>query len=372
MDNSTSPSEPTLMPGQSPPLTVITPTDQGGIVVIAAALALIFALVSIVLRLFIRVEFRRRFFGDDAFMIIQTGLIFSAVSHGFGKVGKDVSDSDLVAWEKLSYVSDIFYLLTLWSTKISAALLFIRLSPDKTHNVLSHMFMGLSALLATISIFIICLRCQVAEPWLFVGIQCPGLFARWQTLASFDISSEVLLFLIAIYIVQGLQLALRKKMVVVFAFGLRLPIIAAAAIHLHYQGIAIGSADPSLDGVLPTVCAEIELCYAVIATTIPCLRPFVFALSTNYGGPKDTRTLTGNASKPGHDISMGSLSTSSKAGKAGNENQAVPATRWDGTGYNVDVVRGDHESMLSNDSKRMIINKNTEWIVDHEVRAKDI
>lgn len=59
------------MPGQSPPLTVITPTDQGGIVVIATALALIFALVSIVLRLFIRVEFRRRFFGDDVAALLS-------------------------------------------------------------------------------------------------------------------------------------------------------------------------------------------------------------------------------------------------------------------------------------------------------------
>lgn len=33
--------------------------------IIATALALIFALVSVVLRLFIRVEFRHRFVGDD-------------------------------------------------------------------------------------------------------------------------------------------------------------------------------------------------------------------------------------------------------------------------------------------------------------------
>ncbi|KAB5513115.1 hypothetical protein GE09DRAFT_638123 [Coniochaeta sp. 2T2.1] len=65
MDSSTSLPEPTVLPGQSPPLTVITSTDQSGIVIIATALALIFAFVSILLRLFIRVEFRHRFFGDD-------------------------------------------------------------------------------------------------------------------------------------------------------------------------------------------------------------------------------------------------------------------------------------------------------------------
>jgi hypothetical protein len=37
-------------------------------------------------------------------MIIQSGLVFCAVSRGFGKAGKDVSDLDLVLWEKVRYV----------------------------------------------------------------------------------------------------------------------------------------------------------------------------------------------------------------------------------------------------------------------------
>jgi len=61
--NSTAP--PALLPGQSPPLTVITPTDQGGILYIATALALIFAFISILIRLFIRMEFRHSFSNDD-------------------------------------------------------------------------------------------------------------------------------------------------------------------------------------------------------------------------------------------------------------------------------------------------------------------
>jgi hypothetical protein len=77
MDNSTSPSEPTLLPGQSPPLTVITPTDQGGIVIIATALALIFALISVLLRVFVRVEFRNRFFGDDVAALLSMASLLT-------------------------------------------------------------------------------------------------------------------------------------------------------------------------------------------------------------------------------------------------------------------------------------------------------
>lgn len=148
-------------------------------------------------------------------------------------------------------------------------------------------------------------------------------------------------------------------------------VIAAAALRLHYQGLELASADPSLDGVLATVCAEIELCYAVVATTIPCLRPFMFALNTNYGGPTQARTSPGTT-KPGYNISLGSMSTASKPAGAEKQDQAQPATRWDGAAYNVNVETGDHDSMVSNDSRRMIISKNTEWEVDYENPGKDV
>jgi hypothetical protein len=191
----------------------------------------------------------------------------------------------------------------------------------------------------------------------------------------------------SVYLVHGLQLAWGKKMVVVFAFGLRLllvypyslslraslfltssRVIVPAALRLHYERVELASSNPSLDGVMATVCAEIELCYAVVATTIPCLRPFMFALSTNYGGPTHAKTSPGNTTKKGYTISLAPLSTSSKLGNrnAKETDEPGPATRWDGAEYNVNVATGDHESMTSNDSRRMIISKNTEWTIDYE------
>ena len=134
-------------------------------------------------------------------------------------------------------------------------------------------------------------------------------------------------------------------------------IIAAAALRLYYQGIELASASPSIEGVLATVCAEIELCYGVVATIIPCLRPFMFALSTNYGGPTHMTTSAGNTMQPGYNISLGSLSTSSRLDKAERKGHSVPPTRWDGAGYNVKVETGDQHSFTSNDSRREIIMK---------------
>jgi len=61
-----------LLPGQSAPFTVITSTDQSGVVLIATSLGLGFAIISILLRIFIRLEFRNQIAKDDV-------LAFSAM-----------------------------------------------------------------------------------------------------------------------------------------------------------------------------------------------------------------------------------------------------------------------------------------------------
>ena len=67
-----------LLPGQSAPLTVITSTDQSGIVLIATALGLSFAIISLIIRIYIRLEFRHQFSRDDvvcALAMVRTSLL---------------------------------------------------------------------------------------------------------------------------------------------------------------------------------------------------------------------------------------------------------------------------------------------------------
>lgn len=114
-----------LLPGQSAPLTVITATDQSGIVLIATALGLSFAIISFIIRIYIRLEFRHQFSRDDVvcafamvspywrvsgrsidtrqvFAVIQSSTVFVAVSKGFGKTLADVDLVDLVPLQKAS------------------------------------------------------------------------------------------------------------------------------------------------------------------------------------------------------------------------------------------------------------------------------
>lgn len=125
--------------------------------------------------------------------MLQSSAVFVEVSKGFGKTISDISSIDLVQLQKVcpngegstlvitsltctpvqaSYASDILYILTLWLTKCSVGFLFLRLSPDKNHNMMSNMILLASTVLMAISVFLVALRCDLAHPWIFINGQC--------------------------------------------------------------------------------------------------------------------------------------------------------------------------------------------------------
>lgn len=151
-------------------------------------------------------------------------------------------------------------------------------------------------------------------------------------------------------------------------------VIASVALRLYYLNIEFHSSDPTLHGVLASVCTQIQLCYAIIAATTPCLRPFMTALSTNYGAAAQNKVIpTPSAAGTGrsnNEYSLSSLSKKSRsAGSDARKTQiSVPTTRWDQAEHRSAVVSGDQHSMDSHESRQMIISKNTEWAVEYEGR----
>ena len=144
-----------------------------------------------------------------------------------------------------------------------------------------------------------------------------------------------------------------------------------AILRLHWLGIQYSSADPSLDGVVACVFTQIQLSYAIFATTTPILRPFMGALNTHYGGPNETRTTptgTRRSDKSSGQPLSSLVSSRNKSQQRNLDRTIQPQIRWDNTEYNVQVSSAENEnrSLHSSDSRRMFISKNTEWAVDFE------
>lgn len=67
-------------------------------------------------------------------------------------------------------------------------------------------------------------------------------------------------------------------------------LIAITILRLHYLTISFGSSNPTLIGVPAVLLAQVELGWSIISATIPCLNPFMRAVSTNYGA-MDSETI---------------------------------------------------------------------------------
>jgi len=206
-----------LLQEQSAPVTIITSTDRSGLVLIAIALGLAFALVSLLIRVYVRREFSHQFARDDFVVAIAMVLLYQVNGHdlqltmfrysrcfnpvphlsqdrrvwarlsrkypfhrarGFAKGTRKSSGIDEVRHgltEQISYASDILYVVTLWLTKCSVAFLFLRLSPINRHTLASKVVLLVATVFTFVSIFLVALRCDLAHPWIFINEQCKNL-----------------------------------------------------------------------------------------------------------------------------------------------------------------------------------------------------
>lgn len=87
-------------------------------------------------------------------------------------------------------------------------------------------------------------------------------------------------------------------------------VIATAALQIHYQGQKLHSENPTLDGVAATICRQTEIFYAIMASTIPCLRPFLASFFTGFGAMGGETVIAGSQ--------IGSHSGNSRGEKGGS------------------------------------------------------
>ncbi len=72
---------------------------------------------------------------------------------------------------------------------------------------------------------------------------------------------------------------------------------------LHYLSREFSSLNSTLDGVFAAICTQIEMSFIIIAAIIPCLRPFMRTISTNYSAAQ-ARNPAGIARSLGDQHSM--------------------------------------------------------------------
>ncbi|MCJ1269405.1 hypothetical protein MMC22_009297 [Lobaria immixta] len=378
------------MSSSSPPTTVITPTDHGGLITITVAVGMTFALCSMLIRFYARIAINGPWSHDDTGLACSTILCVAqsiakmiSVTNGLGKAIHLINPSKLIAVEKSDYASDLLYVLAIYFSKVSAVFLFLRLTPNKRHVRFCYGILGTSTIWVVASIFAVALRCQLSQPWVN-DEHCVNIFLRWQIIGAFDVLTEAALFAMAIYLVLDLRITLQLKVFVVLAFTFRIPVIAFIIIRLHYLSIQLLSSDPTFSAVLASIWMQVHEDYIIIASTIPCLKPFMVACNTGWGHAAP-HTGEGSMGARGGSYALNSIN------KSGARNTLTSFPQPDSSdkhplrrvhGDTTTVVGGkprvlmDHQpdpspdetshSIASNDSQQMIIRREVGWTVTYD------
>ncbi|CAK1363244.1 unnamed protein product [Cercospora beticola] len=368
---------------------ITTDQDHGGIALTICTLMATWVVLCFVVRCYMRATVSGPFGMDDIvcsvatmFGMLQTTVSSVSISYGMGKALELLTESEIVKSEKAIYAAQLLYLITNMLTKCTVALLLARIVFIKSRVYACYGVLILSCVWGISAFLAQAIRCSQHPPWQIVGDQCPNNYRSWQIITAFNIIIEILLFAMPVWLVYNLQTELSKKVTVISVFSLRLPVIIAAILRIHYLGDMLGSSEPLLRGVPSFICLNIEMHWSLIAATIPTLKPFVGAFNTGWG-TYDTQGISGYGQGSGNSYALRSLGRrSARSGKAGTpaagtQNSNAEKDPIDGRqswGKNVTHVRSNRTSTGSDDSDRMIIRQTQTCEVHMEVedRADDL
>ncbi|KAK3705641.1 hypothetical protein LTR37_013249 [Vermiconidia calcicola] len=373
-------------------LYTVTPTDHTAYIVIATAVGLAILPVFGLIRYFVR---RATDIGADdvllfassAVAIVQSDITLRAPSSGLGQSTTILQPERVAVTEQLYYTSIILWVLSLALSKASTASLLMRLGVTKQHKMAFGAMLAFVALWSVASVFALALQCDLSQPWRLAGTQCPGTTLRWEITSAFDILFEVAVPFAAAALVWPLEAAIATKLNVTLAFCFRLPLVIIIAIRLLNFPANTLTRDPTLRLDLFVVWSQTQMFWSIISAIIPSLRPFLRGLSTyteDLGG-STTDPHSQRYAKPSEYELSNLRSTASNS----NHHQSQSQSHWKGGGDSskdfLDTIIGntgqhstsvgraqrradgnDQQSLDSNDSQNMIIQKDVQFTVAWE------
>ncbi|KAF2402029.1 hypothetical protein EJ06DRAFT_474359 [Trichodelitschia bisporula] len=265
----------------------MTQDDHAGVLWIASLLAGIYAVLSLLVRTFIK----RKCFGIDDWMcaaatvvaVASLAAFYVALHQGLGESSSVLDATHLRASSQSLFASRIASILSLCLSKCSVVCLIRRLFSDdmQRHRLLCDINLGIMALWACSSIVALSVRCSPQDLLQPRSGRCEDQLLRWRFIGVFDAVTEVMIVILSSGLVWRLQMRMGLKLRVVFAFVFRLPLVAVAILHIIYLSRTRPPADISMLIVPALICEQAELTYSLISATIPNLKGFLMSFDTS-------------------------------------------------------------------------------------------
>ncbi|OBW64624.1 MAG: Uncharacterized protein AUREO_053090 [Aureobasidium pullulans] len=316
----------------------ITDTDHAGYVWIVALLSLIYPFGTLLVRL----NVRWGLYGADDWALVAATLaavcqhipIFVGLKAGFGKSSKVLERGQIASIDDSIYAAEVLFIFAYTLSKVSLALFVRRLF---THNR----------------------RLNTALCWSLLGI---------------TVAWEAALMIVPSYLVSGVMLGSRPKMLVMTAFAFRLAVIGFSITHLRRLSRTVDAEDKGFSFISPAIWIQIWLAWSLVSASIPSFRAFMNPFDNISVAKTDDSHSASRSELNGAYLMMGPISKPSHrnhGASARSASQGMSLSSKLGTRTSVHHESRDRgvdeaRSMESWHSRSGIIRKEVEWEIRHD------
>jgi hypothetical protein len=186
----------------------------------------------------------------------------------------------LISYQAI-YATDLLFLISTWTGKLSVSFLFTRLAQESNKSRLGWALSVLISTFGLISFISVAVRPDTVEPWLYHEGDVGSILARWIATGVMSILTDLIVTGMSIYLVWNLNMVSKSKSLVITAFTLRLfvtPVTIARLVTLSH----VRHDDLSFTYSTSEVMTQLEMYCNLIGTTLPCLRLFLTAWNTSF------------------------------------------------------------------------------------------
>ncbi|KAF7912588.1 uncharacterized protein EAF01_001609 [Botrytis porri] len=269
---------------------IISSHNEGPAVNLASWIGLSTMILSVGARLGSKFMVVRRWSTDDSLIIVAMffGICHSVflsmmVDNGLGRDQDTLDRKELEKYQKYAYASQLVYIPTLCFAKLSTLFYLRALTPDSNYAIFNRLTEICVILWALSAEFSILFQCDMPEPWaiLFTD-KCFNVGVFWKAIGAFEIATDCDIILLPIFLVWGLQMPLRRKVLVFIAFGTRIFILPLSIVRLV---VISSSGSPTLPNQTLAsyhnyLWTSVQLNSAIFFACLSFLKPFMESMSS--------------------------------------------------------------------------------------------
>ncbi|TEA11261.1 Satratoxin biosynthesis SC1 cluster protein 4 [Colletotrichum sidae] len=238
--------------------------------------------IIVALRCLARLLVTRQLWWDDwtalmalFFLFVSCACGFASAELGFGLHYWNIEPGKGKTILQLFYVMQMIYIFVQFFAKASICCFFARVFIDRQFHLYIRAFVIFMMTAATMFLFLVMFQClPIQSIWdRTVEGHCLSLSGIGFGGAALSIFEDLVLFIMPIPELLKLQLGPKKKLALVFMFGIASVACIASMIRLKYLISYANTFDSTWDNVDVVLWSSIELNLAIVCGSLPALRP---------------------------------------------------------------------------------------------------